>query len=358
MSVLTDLIQDVVTESNVEYWNSDDPTAVALENLVGMDFDIIDTLGEVYAIESAIEVTNEATIDADFDLRAGKAKFKTSTFDTIKDAVKTVFKKVIEFFKNLFQNIYIFFHEKVVIRQLKLIRENRDKLDAWIKTDGKGNYEVVMNAIVFNRGSGLEFMISDIDFIKGNFDEIMKLILASVENIEREEVSISQGFGMDKLTKEINKLINDFKTRMVPDLNPDLIGEKELKSSIRNRYFGEKKIKTQQNVKEILTSDKVVDQFIDPNLLREFQTLNRKANQSVSTANRRLTDAIDKLNRSENKKIRYTQIASRFKSYRRLLTLFVTAMSTYWELFLISRNEVISACVRVIKHMMQVTSND
>ena len=358
MSVLTDLIQDVVTESNVEYWNSDDPTAVALENLVGMDFDIIDTLGEVYAIESAIEVTNEATIDADFDLRAGKAKFKTSIFDTIKEAVKTVFKKVITFFENLFQNIYIFFHEKVVIRQLKLIRENRDKLDAWMKTDGKGNYEVVMNAIVFNRGSGLEFMISDIDFIKGNFDEIMKLILASVENIEREEVSMAQGLGMDKLTKEINKLINDFKTRMVPDLNPDLIGEKELKSSIRNRYFGEKKIKTQQNVKEILTSDKVVDQFIDPNLLREFQTLNRKANQSVSTANRRLTDAIDKLNRSENKKIRYTQIASRFKSYRRLLTLFVTAMSTYWELFLISRNEVISACVRVIKHMMQVTSND
>lgn len=358
MSVLTDLIQDVVTESNVEYWNSDDPTAVALENLVSMDFDIIDTLGEVYAIESAIEVTNEATIDADFDLRAGKAKFKTSIFDTIKDAVKTVFKKVITFFENLFQNIYIFFHEKVVIRQLKLIRENRDKLNAWMKTDGKGNYEVVMNAIVFNRGSGLEFMISDIDFIKGNFDEIMKLILASVENIEREEVSMAQGLGMDKLTKEINKLINDFKTRMVPDLNPDLIGEKELKSSIRNRYFGEKKIKTQQNVKEILTSDKVVDQFIDPNLLREFQTLNRKANQSVSTANRRLTDAIDKLNRSENKKIRYTQIASRFKSYRRLLTLFVTAMSTYWELFLISRNEVISACVRVIKHMMQVTSND
>lgn len=358
MSVLTDLIQDVVTESNVEYWNSDDPTAVALENLVSMDFDIIDTLGEVYAIESAIEVTNEATIDADFDLRSGKAKFKTSIFDTIKEAVKTVFKKVITFFENLFQNIYIFFHEKVVIRQLKLIRENRDKLDAWMKTDGKGNYEVVMNAIVFNRGSGLEFMISDIDFIKGNFDGIMKLILASVENIEREEVSMAQGLGMDKLTKEINKLINDFKTRMVPDLNPDLIGEKELKSSIRNRYFGEKKIKTQQNVKEILTSDKVVDQFIDPNLLREFQTLNRKANQSVSTANRRLTDAIDKLNRSENKKIRYTQIASRFKSYRRLLTLFVTAMSTYWELFLISRNEVISACVRVIKHMMQVTSND
>lgn len=358
MSLLTDLIQDVVTESNVEYWDSDDPTAVALENLVSMDFDIIDTLGEVYAIESAIEVTNEATIDADFDLRAGKAKFKTSIFDTIKEAVKTVFKKVITFFENLFQNIYIFFHEKVVIRQLKLIRENRDKLDAWMKTDGKGNYEVVMNAIVFNRGSGLEFMISDIDFIKGNFDEIMKLILASVENIEREEVSMAQGLGMDKLTKEINKLINDFKTRMVPDLNPDLIGEKELKSSIRNRYFGEKKIKTQQNVKEILTSDKVVDQFIDPNLLREFQTLNRKANQSVSTANRRLTDAIDKLNRSENKKIRYTQIASRFKSYRRLLTLFVTAMSTYWELFLISRNEVISACVRVIKHMMQVTSND
>lgn len=358
MSVLTDLIQDVVTESNVEYWNSDDPTAVALENLVSMDFDIIDTLGEVYAIESAIEVTNEATIDADFDLRAGKAKFKTSIFDTIKEAVKTVFKKVITFFENLFQNIYIFFHEKVVIRQLKLIRENRDKLDAWMKTDGKGNYEVVMNAIVFNRGSGLEFMISDIDFIKGNFDGIMKLILASVENIEREEVSMAQGLGMDKLTKEINKLINDFKTRMVPDLNPDLIGEKELKSSIRNRYFGEKKIKTQQNVKEILTSDKVVDQFIDPNLLMEFQTLNRKANQSVSTANRRLTDAIDKLNRSENKKIRYTQIASRFKSYRRLLTLFVTAMSTYWELFLISRNEVISACVRVIKHMMQVTSND
>lgn len=358
MSVLTDLIQDVVTESNVEYWNSDDPTAVALENLVSMDFDIIDTLGEVYAIESAIEVTNEATIDADFDLRAGKAKFKTSIFDTIKEAVKTVFKKVITFFENLFQNIYIFFHEKVVIRQLKLIRENRDKLDAWMKTDGKGNYEVVMNAIVFNRGSGLEFMISDIDFIKGNFDGIMKLILASVENIEREEVSMAQGLGMDKLTKEINKLINDFKTRMMPDLNPDLIGEKELKSSIRNRYFGEKKIKTQQNVKEILTSDKVVDQFIDPNLLREFQTLNRKVNQSVSTANRRLTDAIDKLNRSENKKIRYTQIASRFKSYRRLLTLFVTAMSTYWELFLISRNEVISACVRVIKHMMQVTSNN
>lgn len=358
MSVLTDLIQDVVTESNVEYWNSDDPTAVALENLVSIDFDIIDTLGEVYAIESAIEVTNEATIDADFDFRAGKAKFKTSVFDTIKEAVKTVFKKVITFFKNLFQNIYIFFHEKVVIRQLKLIRENRDKLDAWMKTDGKGNYEVVMNAIVFNRGSGLEFMISNIDFIKGNFDKIMKLILASVENIEREEASMAQGLGIDKLTKEINKLINDFKTRMVPDLNPDLIGEKELKSSIRNRYFGEKKIKTQQNVKEILTSDKVVDQFIDPNLLREFQTLNRKANQSVSIANRRLTDAIDKLNRSENKKIRYTQIASRFKFYRRLLTLFVTAMSTYWELFLISRNEVISACVRVIKHMMQVTSND
>ena len=349
MDILSILESSLSEESVDIMYESENPTEVSLEEVNAVSFDVCDALNECVAVESALAVQLEMQIDMEIEPGAGGTmSVKIDFFERIKQAIKKIVTNISNFIKSIFKTIYDFFHERVIAKQTELIRKNMDVVNDYIKNPNSEDLEIT--ALKMNSGLTVLDMISDMQFIDSTFNELIELINESVSDIEENQASLSQGLGIDGVSRKIESAIVKFKSKLVPGINPDLVSESELKMKLKSRYFGEEREKIQQNVKDILTSQKVIDLYTNPALMRQFRDLERKASHTVSTSNKRLNMMIERLQSSDKKKIRYTMISARFKSYRKLLFLFVYAISTYWEMFLISRNEVIKACMKVINN--------
>lgn len=347
---ILNIIESSLAEESVDImFESENPTEVALEELTDVTFDICDVMNECVAVESALSVQMEMQIDMEIEPGAGGSmSVKINFFERIKEAIKKIVTSVTNFIKSIFKTIYDFFHERVIAKQTELIRKNMDIINDYIKNPNSEELEIT--ALKMNSGLTVLDMISDMQFIDSTFNDLIELINESVSDIEESPASLTQSLGIDSVSRKIEMEIVKFKSKLVPGINPDLISESELKTKLKSRYFGEEREKIQQNVKGILTSQKVIDLYINPALMRQFRDLERKASHTVSQSNKRLNMMIERLQSSDKKKIRYTMISARFKSYRKLLFLFVYAISTYWEMFLISRNEVIKSCIVIINH--------
>ena len=350
MDNILNLIESSLQEESLDImYESENPTEVSLEELNDITFDVYDAVNECVAVESALSVQTEMQIDMEIEPGAGGTmSVKIDFLERIKQAIKKIVTNVTNFIKSIFKSIYDFFHERVITKQTETIRKNMDIVNGHIKNNNSPDLEIT--AFKMNSGLTVLDMISDMQFIDSTFNELIELINESVSDIEESPASLSQSLGIDGVSRKIELAIVKFKSKLVPGINPDLVSEAELKMKLKSRYFGEEREKIQQNVKEILTSQKVVDLYINPALMRQFRDLERKASHTVSQSNKRLNTMIERLQSSEKKKIRYTMISARFKSYRKLLFLFVYAISTYWEMFLISRNEVIKSCMTVINY--------
>lgn len=350
MDNILNLIESSLQEESLDImYESENPTEVSLEELNDITFDVYDAVNECVAVESALSVQTEMQIDMEIEPGAGGTmSVKIDFLERIKQAIRKIVTNVTNFIKSIFKTIYDFFHERVITKQTETIRKNMDIVNGHIKNNNSPDLEIT--AFKMNSGLTVLDMISDMQFIDSTFNELIELINESVSDIEESPASLSQSLGIDGVSRKIELAIVKFKSKLVPGINPDLVSEAELKMKLKSRYFGEEREKIQQNVKEILTSQKVVDLYINPALMRQFRDLERKASHTVSQSNKRLNTMIERLQSSEKKKIRYTMISARFKSYRKLLFLFVYAISTYWEMFLISRNEVIKSCMTVINY--------
>lgn len=335
----------VELESNyIEYEDCEKDLLIQLNN---SNLDVIDVMTEANTLIDAIEIQTEG-IKVRVD-----PKIKVNFIEKIKKFVREIFQKIVDFFTNIGRAIYTYFHEKIVVERSARLSRHLDLLKDFYNT---GNYEgitgnITVNTIEFQKGLNFGVVIEALNVVNKYFEPL-------VQNIEDYAKKINEMKNTPSMLGEIirgdplsswfpfihtkyEKCRNELFKALIPDQNPDLIQNSEVRKAIRARFFGEKLTRTEQNIKDVIPDYKVFSESLDKQLYQNYKSLVDKSSRRIRDVNRTMNELIDRIDKAEDPTSAYTQASGILNGYTKLLNLLLTCISVHWELFLTIRGEII-----------------
>lgn len=351
---LTSIDASTLTEN---FATMEDIESSLLTELSQCNMDVHDILIETCVISDALDVVQTEGINVSVDVNA-----KIKLIEKIKSFIKNIFTKIIEFFQNISRAIYTYFHEKVVLERSLRLKKNinylKDFYSAGISGDSGINSKIIVNTIKFENGQNFRSVINTMDSVEKNFDVIIDEIddfvleLSKLKNTPNITNVIflknPDSFWNLKHAKFRDKRKKIFNA-LIPDSNPDLISDSEARKKIKERFFGEKLTRTEQDIKAVIPDFDIFVESIDEKLYSKFKAFVDNSTRKIKDANKRVDELVSHIDKAEDPTSSYSVVSGIVKHYAKLLNLLSTCISVHWELFLTIRGEIIRDGLIAIK---------
>lgn len=273
--------------------------------------------------------------------------------DAMKRGIKDVLTRMWAAIQDFFKSVLNFFQSTVFRRDINILQKNFRYLQRYY-TDNSAP-SIKCNLTVYMSRDPFNVFINDSEILQRSIPAITNEIRILTEEIRNNHPNKSQerkyAYKEDEHSERIKSIQDEIFSKVIPShLNPRLVTEDTIVGDIRSKYFGEKKEKLEQEIKDVITNLDSYSKLISQESFDVFKRMKDECDRSITTSLREINQFKDDVTAQKGGKDLYDMMRANVVSYKRLLSMLLRMSILYWELYYTFRTDSISAANAIINY--------